>query len=305
MTDAGTGTPDADSGAPDADVWLGGDPTGTRCRDARGYSYELTRLELCDGYPRCADGRDEADEACEYGVGYHCHGTDLRIARRKVCDQVSDCPEGDDEPCFTTPPTCPAQEPVVEAWLGGHSVCEVLSVAKPGIDDIHYQVRCTSAGAIAPSSVCDGKRDCPDGEDESGCPTRCPEWECQPDGGLCSRSECDFICADGSTVPVRDICDGASDCPSGEDEGCVDRFACYGDTGSSIDFSQVCDGIEDCWDGRDESNCPHPPSDTYFICDDGEEILFPYFSNGCFKEPFPREPHCSDGSAAYLPCPAR
>jgi hypothetical protein len=241
----------------------------------------------------------DADAGSPPLVGYRCQGTTTRIARERVCDGVADCPNGDDEPCHKPVPKCPTQAPMVASWLGARGVCAVGSLGVADYDFSYYS-ECASGKRIQPSQVCNGLVDCPAGDDEAGCPIEC-ELTCDAAGTTCSGPPCRFFCQDGSTVPKSDVCDGKANCPGGEDELCLDHFECYLDPAHrGIDFAQVCDGINDCPMAEDELECTR--RSTFFICDDGNQILFPYFTGGCFKN-YPREPHCDDGSAPYLPCP--
>jgi hypothetical protein len=246
----------------------------------------------------CLDAAAQNDSVCDPSIGYRCQGTETRIERRRVCDGVADCPSGDDEPCTGPVPSCPERHPVVATWLGAFSVCEVLDLTSTD-NDIGYYVTCDSGDQIPPSRVCNGAVDCPDGDDEQGCPIACAR-SCDVTGTRCTV-DCDFFCADGTTIPQDAVCDGIATCPGGDDEHCVDQFRCFEDPeGLGIDFGRVCDTVTDCPMGEDERQCP--PTDTFFICDDGNQILFPYFTGGCLKT-FPLEPSCADGSAPYYPCP--
>jgi hypothetical protein len=52
---------------------------------------------------------------------------------------------------------------------------------------------------------CDGKHDCPDGDDEVGC-----------ESGVCSDSQ--FACASGQCISIGKRCNGDRDCLDGTDE---------------------------------------------------------------------------------------
>ncbi|XP_047984478.1 uncharacterized protein LOC125225035 [Leguminivora glycinivorella] len=65
-----------------------------------------------------------------------------------------------------------------------------------------------------------------------------------------------MACADGTCIPRDWICDGAHDCPAGEDENicgtCMPHeFRC--ESGTCIHSRWKCDGYADCPDGDDES----------------------------------------------------
>ena len=119
-----------------------------------------------------------------------------------------------------------------------------------------------------PWQVCDGREDCPGGEDEADCPAP-------------------FVCGDGSELLARRVCDGNLDCEDGTDERdcpetCGDRYAeancaelseaviletskcfpfqCYGD-GPELPPEQRCDGTPDCPGGEDEDGCDPSGSD--------------------------------------------
>ncbi|XP_026029958.1 low-density lipoprotein receptor-related protein 2 isoform X6 [Astatotilapia calliptera] len=115
-----------------------------------------------------------------------------------------------------------------------------------------------SSVCLSEAQLCDGKKDCPEGDDEF-CPGAClsiEEFECQ------DRSSC---------LSRRLVCDGRSDCTDGSDEAdcptaaprtsrsnvmkcrigskpCEDGKDC-------VLYSHVCDGEDDCADGSDELGC--------------------------------------------------
>ncbi|KAK5851838.1 hypothetical protein PBY51_023361 [Eleginops maclovinus] len=112
---------------------------------------------------------------------------------------------------------------------------------------------------LSQAQLCDGKKDCPDGDDEDICVTTCPSKE-------------DFKCKDRrSCVPRSLVCDGRSHCRDGSDEVNCPTVASVGArsntlkcrTGSKscqdgtecVLYSHVCDGEKDCQDGSDEQGC--------------------------------------------------
>ena len=77
-----------------------------------------------------------------------------------------------------------------------------------------------------------------------------------------------FVCDDGSHIEARWHCDGASDCPNGEDEVCKPgMFAC--NNAVRIPASWQCDQVTDCAEGEDERDCP---DEAMISCEDGESI---------------------------------
>ncbi|XP_067340948.1 uncharacterized protein [Channa argus] len=116
-----------------------------------------------------------------------------------------------------------------------------------------------SSVCLPPVQLCDGKKDCPDGDDEELCVTTCQSKE-------------DFQCKDLRNCISRNlVCDGRAHCPDGSDEldcptiaspatranilKCRQGLKRCADGTECVLYSHVCDGERDCKDGSDELGC--------------------------------------------------
>lgn len=102
------------------------------------------------------------------------------------------------------------------------------------------------------------------------------EFYCNSDeltGTLACIRSCETVqpvCANGSKLHPRDICDAIQDCADGSDERNCSPDAFYTcDDGRMIADERRCDGIDDCVGADDESGCP---ANINFQCRDGEEL---------------------------------
>ncbi|KAL7847835.1 hypothetical protein AOLI_G00225530 [Acnodon oligacanthus] len=122
---------------------------------------------------------------------------------------------------------------------------------------------------ISQIQQCDGKKDCPDGSDETFCENIC-------------RKQGDFLCKDRKCIDRVLVCDGHSDCSDASDEvGCPTSVGTTSkeaslrcrlgskpckDSSECVLLSHVCDGEVDCKDGSDEEECEHQCRTDQFHC---------------------------------------
>ncbi|XP_050301092.1 vitellogenin receptor isoform X2 [Anthonomus grandis grandis] len=136
-----------------------------------------------------------------------------------------------------------------------------------------YEFSCSQSNTCILNTLkCDGKKDCPMGEDEEHCKK---EIKC-PNGF--------FGCSDGQCISEKQVCDHHFDCRDRSDElECHNKlstqsicppheFTCA-DNINCIDLKSVCDGFNDCLDNSDEINClTNVCQDNQFRCDSGQCI---------------------------------
>jgi len=109
--------------------------------------------------------------------------------------------------------------------------------------------------------VCNGKKDCPGGDDEEDCPiftvnkTPAP-LSCKNDQFSCK------VRGEGKCLKVKLKCDGIHDCDGGLDEqDCAGKLKCVFDHWPCDDGlrcyakTEWCNGVRDCKDNSDESDC--------------------------------------------------
>ncbi|XP_074547092.1 uncharacterized protein LOC141805800 [Halichoeres trimaculatus] len=155
--------------------------------------------------------------------------------------------------------------PIKDVTVEGHvfgviaALKEIKSVPNSGVCNKPSVLCRHTSTCLDQTQLCDGKKDCPEGDDEDFCVTACP-------------SEDDFRCQDRRSCISRSlVCDGRSHCGDGSDEvdcpvvaspaarantlkcrmgsvPCKDGTEC-------VLFSHVCDGEKDCRDGSDERGC--------------------------------------------------
>uniref|UniRef100_A0AAQ5ZPW7 EGF-like domain-containing protein n=1 Tax=Amphiprion ocellaris TaxID=80972 RepID=A0AAQ5ZPW7_AMPOC len=158
-----------------------------------------------------------------------------------------------------------------------------------------------SSVCLSQTQLCDGKKDCPEGDDEEFCVGTCPSQE-------------DFKCKDQRSCISKDlVCDGRSHCHDGSDE--VDCSAvssavpqlsvlkCHigskpcRDGTECVLYSHLCDGEKDCQDGSDELECDDQQQSTITTKPNTD----PSNESPATKPPAPTLPPCRSPSVL---CPS-
>ncbi|HKO93996.1 MAG TPA: low-density lipoprotein receptor class A repeat-containing protein [Polyangiaceae bacterium] len=219
----------------------------------------------CDGQVDCPGGQDEA--SCP--GHFLCWDRPVLLAASDRCDGKVNCRYGDDEE------DCPDQLLCGEGHdlyvVGADKFCDGRVDCRDRLrhdeQDCPDTFICTWPQIDGPDThsglprdkVCDGSWDCP--SDELDCPGADP-----------------FMCANGTTIDRRYLCDQRYHCRDGSDEApaaCPHQFECteasirqhYYPPGGSQDptvcvggcdplfvpIEKACDGRADCRQGEDES----------------------------------------------------
>lgn len=132
----------------------------------------------------------------------------------------------------------PSLYAIAASWLT--PVCDSSTSSSPNAcvsncaSSVPNNFTCRNGLTVPASSRCDGRDDCGDGSDETGCAM--------------------FACRNGRQIRTDYRCDGADDCGDGSDEMGCPTFTCR--NGATIPASHQCDGADDCADGSDEVGCP-------------------------------------------------
>ncbi|GFR69842.1 low-density lipoprotein receptor-related protein 2-like, partial [Elysia marginata] len=225
----------------------------------------------CDGDDDCGYNEDESSETCT-SFNRTCQSDQFAcdngrcVSQRWVCDSEDDCGDNSDEDdarnCNDR--TCP-----------------------PDTFTCESNRQQSSYPCIPLSRVCDGVRNCRNGEDET---QTCPPRTCMAH---------QFKCDNGICISSRFRCDHDNDCGdmSDEPDDCnyrtcsVDQLTCGNQR--CVPQTWACDGDDDCGDNSDETEdlclTPEPTCPgNQFRCDDGQCIPYDIVCN--------KNPDCSDES---------
>ncbi|XP_045130066.1 basement membrane-specific heparan sulfate proteoglycan core protein-like isoform X13 [Portunus trituberculatus] len=261
------------------------------------------------------DARDRGTGGCAADSIFTCKSGKV-ICDVQLCDDINDCPGGDDEA------GCGCKE---GQFLCDDVKCQDESMKCDGIPDCvdgtdesncggceEGQFLCDLIRCLDKSAKCDGTPDCTDGTDESNC-GGAASTTLAPTNLQCLTDDIPRLCDDGITFAC--YCDGNPQCLNGEDESiencgsvCPPGNVMCGYEFTCIEERFVCDGIQDCRNNWDEQNCfpdastitPAPtttPStklecltdDTPRLCDDGTTLA-------CYCDGNPQCPNGEDES---------
>ena len=201
---------------------------------------------VCDKINDCSDKSDEVmctthhynddnNIADIYQCDFQCLNSTVCLPTSSVNDLIPDCPLADDEdfdtgdvschlldhvPCVPGHPRCfPVHQLCVYDLYPDGSMRYCRNGAHLTLCvgyDCPTKYKCPGSYCIPSRRVCDQVFDCPEGEDEDGCPLdqplQCPGF---------------FRCRQGPCIHPHEVCDGKVDCVrNGEDEWNCKRSSC-------------------------------------------------------------------------------
>lgn len=222
---------------------------------------------VCDRDDDCEKGEDELnctkiDEPPQRSNNFPsivCHDWMFQCSNTKCipmwwkCDNVNDCGDNSDELGCANSRTLntPNESPNSRGDTNdGKKKCSFA------------EFECDSGSCISKAYVCDGTKDCMNGEDEEHCIDNTTGDKCRKDQFRCI--------ADKKCLPITNYCDKIPQCSDGSDEkGCDNDFTIPTSSTSSIacgaaffncddicePLYKKCDNKRDCYDDSDEENC--------------------------------------------------
>lgn len=241
------------------------------CRLADPYSY-CNSEGRCD----CANPSMLASRSCSANYTGCAHGTfqcrssGVCISWFFVCDGRPDCSDGENVKFLLIMPNHVNRLPLFFV-TGSDEDCSFDLNKQTGAQCPEQTFKCAQSGkCISRAGICDGKSQCPNGEDEMNCDSRqsprgqCPErtfqcrsGECLPEYEFCNAI---ISCRDGSDEPAH-LC-GSKTMPTFfmrllSDERNRQRLYCpmRCANGRCRSTAIVCSGRDGCGDGTDEQNC--------------------------------------------------
>ncbi|KAL1455357.1 hypothetical protein WDU94_009457 [Cyamophila willieti] len=213
----------------------------------------------CDGYPDCKDGSDEIDcplNCADSSTSLYCHVDNKCIPVSKKCDGIKDCSDWSDETNCTS-------------FSGGNRTFDTVHCEWHEFDCKDVARTC-----IRSVLVCDGYKDCLNGEDEIGCDistsrtttsltVRPSPEHCEYPFRLCDNTTC---------LHPSDLCNGKDDCKDGSDEGPIcDENQCSRNDCHHLCYNTpegyMCTCPEDMFLQPDRMTCSYThPCDSWGVC---------------------------------------
>ncbi|BFZ21201.1 hypothetical protein BsWGS_24239 [Bradybaena similaris] len=261
---------------PAEDKFMCHSPNFVRCID---------KEKVCDKHNDCRNTLNGQDEdTCTNGTN-NCSAFEKRfntkhfmcpeeycIDEKRLCDQYSDCKNGEDEKNCTFPDCAPDEFRCQnKQCVPLSSRCNITHECKDWSDEANCEnfqcptdmKKCHSGNCVPVDFWCDYRRDCPDGSDERGCERR-----------ACKENE--FTCSSGQCMDASKICYFDRD----DRQSCADKShllncseqTCPDDQmkcrlSYCINSTRKCDGTIDCLlTNADELPCKFLCPYKLFLC---------------------------------------